>query len=277
LIRTDYRQCLSTRRKRLSLYETKTSYPLGTSNMRLIHGETLKLVEFNDNNIPPYAILSHTWGLEEVTFQDMSMDLPNEARQSLSSGVKGASYKKIEYCCAQATKDGLEYSWVDTCGIDKSSSSELSEAINSMFRWYSNAAVCYAYLSDVHLITEEISPSRWFTRGWTLQELIAPRNVKFFTSNWELIGTKESLSSSIASITGIDVETLLDPSSLSSASVARKLSWAAERQTTRTEDVAYCLMGIFDVNMPLLYGEGEKAFIRLQEEIIKENDDQSLL
>jgi hypothetical protein len=245
--------------------------------MRLIHGESLKLVEFTDDHIPPYAILSHTWSREEITFQEMSMDLPKEERQSLSSGIKGASYKKIMYCCEQASKDGLEYSWVDTCSIDKSSSSELSEAINSMFRWYSNAAVCYAYLSDVHLVTKDISSSRWFTRGWTLQELIGPRDVKFFTSNWELIGTKESLCESIAGITGIDAETLLDPSTLSSASVARKMSWAAERQTTRNEDVAYCLMGIFDVSMPLLYGEGEKAFIRLQEEIIKENDDHSLL
>jgi hypothetical protein len=246
--------------------------------MRLIHGQTLKIVDFADHHhIPPYAILSHTWSDEEVTFQDMSMDLSNEARQLLGSDFKGASYKKIAFCCQQASKDGLEYSWVDTCSIDKTSSSELSEAINSMYRWYAKAAVCYAYLSDVHLITKDISQSRWFTRGWTLQELIAPRNVKFFTSNWELIGTKQSLCRSIAGITGIDVETLLDPSSLSSASVARKLSWAAERQTTRTEDVAYCLMGIFDVNMPLLYGEGERAFIRLQEEIIKENDDHSLL
>lgn len=244
--------------------------------MRLIHGETLRLEEFTDNHIPPYAILSHTWGLEEVTFHEMKVDLPKEARRSLISDSKEESYRKIEYCCAQASKDGLTYSWVDTCCIDKSSSSELSEAINSMFRWYSNAAICYAYLSDVSLTTKGIQ-SRWFSRGWTLQELIAPRNIKFYTMKWEFIGTKQSLCKSIAGITGIDEETLLDPTSLSSASVGHKMSWAAKRQTTRTEDVAYCLMGIFDVNMPLLYGEGEKAFIRLQEEIIKENDDHSLL
>jgi hypothetical protein len=132
-----------------------------------------------------------------------------------------------------------------------------------MFQWYYKAAICYAYLSDVKRISDDISGSRWFTRGWTLQELIAPRNVVFFTSKWELIGTKKSLVCSLASITGIDTRTLLDPTTLSSASVARRMSWAAKRQTTRIEDVAYCLMGIFDVNMPLLYGEGEKAFIRL--------------
>jgi hypothetical protein len=247
--------------------------------MRLIHGETLRLVEFADNHIPPYAILSHTWGSEEVTLQEMSKDLhlPKEARKLMINKSKAESYNKIEYCCAQASRDGLEYSWVDTCCIDKSSSSELSEAINSMFRWYSNAAICYAYLCDVKFSSGEISGSRWFTRGWTLQELIAPKNVMFFSSRWELIGTKQSLGRNIASITGIDMETLLDPATLSSASVARRMSWAAKRQTTRTEDVAYCLMGLFDVNMPLLYGEGEKAFIRLQEEIIKENDDHSLL
>jgi Heterokaryon incompatibility protein (HET) len=247
--------------------------------MRLIHGETLRLVEFADNHIPPYAILSHTWGSEEVTLQDISdiLDLSKEARWQKIIESKRESYDKITNCCDRASKDGLEYCWVDTCCIDKSSSSELSEAINSMFRWYSNAAVCYVYLSDVKYPGGEISHSRWFTRGWTLQELIAPRIVEFFTSKWELIGTKRSLRRKIASVTGIDVETLLDPDTLSSASVARRMAWAANRQTTRTEDVAYCLMGLFDVAMPLLYGEGEKAFIRLQEEIIKEIDDHSLL
>jgi hypothetical protein len=245
--------------------------------MRLIRGNTLELVEFSDSDIPPYAILSHTWGSEEINFQDMSKDVLKEVRDQLMSQSKEESYTKIKYCCDQASKDGLEYSWVDTVCIDKSSSSELSEAINSMFRWYSNAVVCYAYLSDVQLKSSEMSGSRWFTRGWTLQELIAPRRMLFFTSEWELIGTKESLCEKISIITGIDMRTLRAPTTLFSASVACKMSWAANRQTTRIEDVAYCLMGLFDVNMPLLYGEGKKAFIRLQEEIIKENDDHSIL
>ena len=245
--------------------------------MRLIHGKTLRLVEFTDNHIPPYAILSHTWGAEEITFQEMSKDFPEETRPPLPFPDKGQSFRKIEYCCSQASRDGFEYSWVDTCCIDKSSSSELSEAINSMFRWYSNAAICYAYLSDVHVASDQMFLSRWFTRGWTLQELLAPKSVQFFSSTWEFIGSKQSLSQKIANTTGIDEATLLNPTALSSASVARRMAWAAKRQTSRTEDVAYCLMGLFDVNMPLLYGEGEKAFIRLQEEIIKENDDHSLL
>jgi hypothetical protein len=243
--------------------------------MRLIRGNTLELVEFSDSDIPPYAILSHTWGSEEITYQEMCKDAPNKIR--INSQSQQESYNKIQYCCAQASKDGLDYSWVDTICIDKSSSSELSEAINSMFRWYSNAVVCYAYLSDVQFLSSDLSGSRWFTRGWTLQELIAPRRILFFTSQWELIGTKESLCGKISNITGIDVMTLRATTTLSSASVACKMSWAANRQTTRIEDVAYCLMGLFDVNMPLLYGEGKKAFIRLQEEIIRENDDHSIL
>jgi hypothetical protein len=153
-----------------------------------------------------------------------------------------------------------------------------------MFRWYERAEVCYAYLSDVSgdaNLQEDVSEfveSRWFTRGWTLQELVAPKSVLFYSKRdkgWHFLGTKEELCDQISTITGIDTDTLYG-AGLELASVARKMSWASHRETTRIEDTAYCLLGIFDVNMPLLYGEGQKAFLRLQEEILRASSDYSL-
>jgi len=202
--------------------------------------------------------------------------------QSPAAKLK-AGYTKIERCCDQAVGDGFEYVWIDTCCIDKSSSAELSEAINSMYMWYKNAKVCYAYLADVEpLLKTSLSPlaqfekSRWFTRGWTLQELIAPAKVEFFAGNWSRFGTKAKLHSALSQVTGIDEGTLTGGRDLREVSIAKKMSWASKRVTTRTEDIAYCLLGIFGVNLPLLHGEGEKAFLRLQEEIMRNSDDQSL-
>lgn len=245
--------------------------------MRLLNAKTVQLEEFPDNAIPQYAILSHTWGKEEASFQDM------QSRRSIRRTVEKAGYRKIEYSCNQAVKDLLTYVWVDTCCIDKSSSAELSEAINSMYRWYSHAAICYAYLTDIPANDNPEAPnsafvnSRWFTRGWTLQELIAPPRVVFYAQNWTKLGTKEDLCHSISRGTGIDVEVLeRGGRAFRSFSIAQRMSWASRRTTTREEDIAYCLLGIFNVNMPILYGEREKAFIRLQEEIMKYSDDQSL-
>lgn len=186
-------------------------------------------------------------------------------------------------------RDGLERAWVDTYFIDKSSSAELSEAINSMFGRYRNSKVCYAYLSDVESCIKReffehdpqrrprnLEESRWFTRGWTLQELIAPREVHFFCKVWNFLGHRHTLGHHIASIAGILSALFHGSKELNSFSVAQRMSWASKRQTTREEDTAYCLRGMFDIQMPLLYGEGTKAFIRLQEEIIKQIDDQSL-
>lgn len=201
--------------------------------------------------------------------------------------MRGA--KKIKYASSHCQAEGFRYIWIDTCCIDKSSSAELSEAINSMYEWYACSIVCYAYLEDVEsaLSAHELDDfdnegnairrSRWFTRGWTLQELIAPKRVKFFNSQWESLSSKEDLSPLLSSITTIPESVLSEPENRRNCSVARKMTWAAKRQTTRIEDIAYSLLGIFDVNMPLLYGEGPKAFLRLQEEILKETDDQSLL
>jgi hypothetical protein len=240
--------------------------------MRLLHAKRIQPISFAGATIPPYAILSHTWGDDEVSFQDIhSQDAASKA-----------GYAKIRYACQGALRRGLEYVWVDTCCIDKTSSAELSEAINSMFRWYQDAWVCFAYLSDVPDSTEVDSPesafasSRWFSRGWTLQELLAPRELEFFSSDWEKLGSKLDLSREISAITGIGEGFIRGEDSLSKASIAKKMSWASYRETTRTEDLAYCLLGIFRINMPLLYGEGEKAFLRLQEEIMKTSDDQTL-
>jgi hypothetical protein len=141
----------------------------------------------------------------------------------------------------------------------------LAEAVNAMFRWYENATVCYVYLSDAiwcadaAIINERLHKCRWFTRGWTLQELIAPRNVEFYSTDWRKIATKDELYGLLSSITGID-EHILRGANLTEVSVTRRMSWASRRKTTQTEDISYCLLGIFDVNLPLIYGEGRKAF-----------------
>ncbi|KAF2674768.1 HET-domain-containing protein [Microthyrium microscopicum] len=246
----------------------------------------LELSSFEEAEIPTYAILSHTWGddEDEVTFRDL-MNLSSSDLQQR----KG--YNKIACATRQTFEDGLTYLWIDTCCIDKSSAAELSEAINSMFRWYQDAAVCYAYLSDVvqdssdSLEKPDLSEfpdnsfrlSRWFTRGWTLQELIAPRELRFYDAVWTPLGSRETLVDMISDLTRIPKQVCLDSSTISQFSVAQRMSWAATRQTRRLEDNAYCLLGIFDINMPLLYGEGEKAFLRLQMEILTRTMDLSLL
>ncbi|KAI1461616.1 heterokaryon incompatibility protein-domain-containing protein [Annulohypoxylon moriforme] len=232
--------------------------------MRLLNARTFEVREFSDDESQTYAILSHTWGDEECSFQQMSA--PDVSTR------KG--YTKIKYCCQQAIKEGLEWVWVDTCCIDKTSTAELSEAINSMFRWYKNAAICYAYLADVTDI-HELAQSRWMTRGWTLQELIAPKDVHFYSMNWRYLGSKHDLQDELQRITGID-RLILSTGVFNEACIAKRMSWAANRKTTRIEDIAYSLLGIFEVNMPLLYGEGRRSFIRLQEEIMKISDDYSL-
>ncbi|KFY22069.1 hypothetical protein V493_06875 [Pseudogymnoascus sp. VKM F-4281 (FW-2241)] len=247
--------------------------------MRLINTTTLQLSEFMGDETPPYAILSHTWGEGEVTLQKFG---------DLESAALEPGFGKIKNSCRLAEGNGIAYIWIDTCCIDKTSSAELTEAINSMFKWYASATICYAYLSDLNpgdRITEtdndnqpsrQFAQSRWFTRGWTLQELIAPTTVEFYDREWGLRGSKTGLCRAISAVTGIDQEVLNDSSALFGVPIARRMSWAATRQTTRLEDIAYSLLGIFDVNMPMLYGEGEKAFIRLQEEIVKDSNDLTL-
>jgi len=236
------------------------------ADMWLVDASTLELQQFFGSNIPKYCILSHTWEEEEVTFQELAL---------LSSRVVSKKgFIKVKETCLRALEHGVQYAWIDTCCIDKTSSAELTESINSMFQWYKNAAHCYVYLSDLRSGTlAQLATCRWFTRGWTLQELIAPKEVEFYDQGWKYIGSKEDFSEIIASITRIDMNVLLGHHQLQSYSVATRMSWAAYRQTERTEDLAYCLLGIFDVGMPLIYGEGVRAFRRLQEEIIKRSND----
>jgi len=246
--------------------------------MRLLErndcGELIFTQDFVDDNIPKYAILSHTWGAEtdEVTYKDMI--------DGIEKSKPG--YNKIRFCGEQASVDGLQYFWVDTCCIDKLNFPEVSEAINSMFRWYRGAEKCYVYLSDVHapisdennqsfesLWQSQFRKSRWFTRGWTLQELIAPVSVEFFSGEGRRLGDRNSLGQEIFEITGIPLDAL-QGSPLSHFAVSERLSWANDRDTKRKEDKAYSLMGLFDIYMPLIYGEGStNAFVRLHEQIDK--------
>ncbi|KAK3900966.1 heterokaryon incompatibility protein-domain-containing protein [Staphylotrichum tortipilum] len=281
--------------------------------MRLLNTESMRLESFF-GSAPRYAILSHTWEEEEILFEDIS-------NPEQSTPVKKKGWEIVDGSCRQARLDGYEYVWIDTCCIDKSSSAELSEAINSMFMWYHNASRCYVYLADYDRFTirkkTDIKSSRWFTRGWTLQELIAPRDVEFYDCNWFFIGRRQVQprkpdevheeskdsedgvldedrvpdedrgwerrrrpaarrpSANLIPLKSAPVQELV--SALASFSIAQKMSWAARRQTTRPEDEAYSLLGIFGVNMPLLYGEGRQAFFRLQQEIVRLSNDQSIL
>ena len=275
--------------------------------MRLLNTHTLNFEEFEGQNVPSYAILSHRWEEQEVLFKDVDR----------GNAVTKKGWVKITKCCEQAQNDGLKYAWVDTCCIDKSSSAELTEAINSMFRWYQHSKICYVYLCDVHLTNSiwqdwkssdsgfdkrsklakqeqkifsackplefsgefvaEFCSSVWFTRGWTLQELLASENMVFFGHHWQMLGTKDFLCALISHTTCIPVSILIHKRTLDSFTTAERMSWAAKRDTTRIEDRAYSLMGIFGVNMSMLYGEAEGAFIRLQEEILKRSTDQSIL
>jgi hypothetical protein len=230
------------------------------------------LVQVATHNTLSYAILSHTWTGQEVTYQDLIS----------GAGKNKSGYDKIKFCGEQASKDGLKYFWVDTCCIDKSNSAELSTAINSMFRWYRNAKKCYVYLTDVSapahdgdvppsLSTWEAAfrDSRWFTRGWTLQELIAPAVVEFFSQGGKLLGNKKSLEKPIHEITQIPIQALRG-NPFSDFSIAERKGWAAERQTAEEEDLVYCLLGLCEVSMPPIYGEGKAAALKRLQMTVKE-------
>jgi Heterokaryon incompatibility protein (HET) len=245
--------------------------------MRLINTKTLQLEEDHSGESLRYAILSHRWQAkeEEVTFQDLQETKQSQAERGV---YKKKGFYKIRKACEKAADENLTHLWVDTCCIDKSSSTELNEAINSMYRWYSEATVCFAYLFDVDDPEEGkvFEKSDWFKRGWTLQELLAPKKVTFFNGKWQRLGDKSTLSGKIATASNISVDVLETPSRINERSIAERMSWASDRSTTRTEDMAYSLLGIFGIHMPLIYGENENAFIRLQEEIIKKSSDQSI-
>lgn len=251
--------------------------------MWLLNTSNLELEFYEGSIAPPYAILSHVWVKDELTYQEM---------RNLDESVRlKAGFRKVEnFCKVAVAMYDLGHAWVDTCCINKESSAELSEAINSMYNWYRNAARCIVYLADVPGSGGDStnSPSsislfrlsRWFTRGWTLQELIACSERSFFTQDWkqlEVNGWDRSPIQVISDVTKIDAAILRDSTELRKTCVATRMSWAAHRKTTRPEDMAYCLMGIFNVNMAILYGEGlHSAFRRLQDEILKTSFDQTL-
>ena len=176
--------------------------------------------------------------------------------------------------CKLALSEGCRYGWVDTCCINKGNSSELGEAINSMYRWYVGSKICIAYLKDVP--QRQLLSSSWFDRGWTLQELIGPKTMIFCNHDWHIIGTKLGLTAELSRKTKIPESVLSHATKPSACSVAQRMSWAAERTTTRVGDRAYSLMGLFDVYMSMIYGEREKAFLRLQQHIIQKSKDESI-
>ena len=264
--------------------------------MRLLHTKTFKFQTFFDDSLPEYAILSHRWSSEEdeVSFKQFR-------KHSVHLNLPGLV--KIEEFCRLADERGLRWAWIDTCCIDKRSSAELSEAINSMWEWYRGSKECYVHLADVEFSDYELSlklqseetfwratdgwaslrdrfnQSDWLKRGWTLQELIAPDKVVFYDSHWNEIGPLKRFYKDVAKVTGIHEKYLAPRHSgfPEWPSVATRMSWVSHRHTSRKEDIAYCLLGIFHVNMPLLYGEGAvRAFRRLQTEIMKISDDESL-
>ncbi|KAI8955850.1 HET-domain-containing protein [Xylaria longipes] len=253
--------------------------------MRLIHTRTKKLEWKWEEGRPPYAILSHRWGntSEEVTLQEFEATLSPDPLTPTHPILSKPGYVKIEKFCDEANSMGYDWAWVDTCCIDKTSSSELSEAINRMYRWYEQSALCIAHLEDVEVSSidlvdpnSEFRKSSWFTRGWTLQELIAPRKLLFYNKSWACIGDRSTLAPFIQEICGVPCDLLSSDKKPSKYSIAQRMSWAAKRKTTRLEDRAYCLLGLFEINMPLIYGEADAAFQRLQKKIIKKSNDQTI-
>ncbi|KAH9924983.1 heterokaryon incompatibility protein-domain-containing protein, partial [Epithele typhae] len=253
--------------------------------MRLLETTTGKFFEVSNHLAVPYAILSHTW---EASGEQSYDELRRITSTSSFSSVEvdtGIS-DKIKNACALARAHGHRYLWIDSCCIDKSSSAELSEAINSMYAWYRDASICYSFLADVDVPafdagrTASGSPfhrARWFTRGWTLQELIAPRALLFLSACWSVLGTKASLADAVEAVTGVPRAVLTHRLRVQDVSVAQRMAWAARRRCTRVEDEAYALMGLFDITMPTLYGEGRRAFVRLQREVLACVPDQSVL
>ncbi|KAL5324627.1 hypothetical protein ACEPPN_009173 [Leptodophora sp. 'Broadleaf-Isolate-01'] len=246
--------------------------------MRLLHTKLLEVQTFISAAVPDYAILSHRWGGEELTLKDL-VDDPVSDPRSKARNLSG--FSKVQGACNQAINDGYNWIWIDSCCIDRSSSSELQEAINSMWNYYAQSNICYVYMVDVPDRSagqdHRFNQSEWFTRGWTLQELIAPNYVEFYAADWSPLCTKLERYKDIAEITNIDPDILVRNQHVDAFSAAERLSWAAHRMVTREEDVAYSLLGLFQVNMPMLYGEGrERAFVRLQEAIYNSTHDHTL-
>jgi hypothetical protein len=248
-----------------------------------------------------YSILSHRWVGEEITFDQIS-GCSAELRSAGDWQMSTPQLDKIRGACLTARRLGFRWMWIDNCCINKSSTTEESESINSMFKWYRDAKVCITYLSDVEMKNPPIppnqgvvstgyieqanhaifnrrdgrTPSEWFSRGWTLQELLAPHDLRFYDMNWNYMGTKTSLAREIQAITRIDAEYLTGARNFRQACIAVKMSWVCGRTTTREEDIAYGMLGLFNVMMSPQYGEGQRAFMRLQHQLLSTTTDESL-
>ncbi|KAG2139241.1 hypothetical protein DEU56DRAFT_324016 [Suillus clintonianus] len=216
-----------------------------------------------------YAIFSHRWLAEgEVTYQEMTGGVES----------RGPGFEKLQSFCVAASRYELAFAWSDTCCIDKTSSSELDESLRSMFKWYRNSSICIAYLAQTIRVAD-LGKDLWFTRGWTLQELLAPKRLKFFGAGWSPLTMQDNDKADYHVIKTIERVTSISSRELSdfipgSHDVAKRMTWAANRKTTKGEDMAYSLMGIFHVVLPIAYGEGsERAFFRLVEAIIQTSDD----
>lgn len=247
--------------------------------MHLIQTRSLEIEAFPFQPPSHYAILSHTWSDPEFTYRDYQRYLRPPRLAGDIPIAKRNALQKVESACRQAREDGFDLLWVDSYCIDKSNHSELSEAINSMYQWYERADVCYAYLQDMREdddLESGLSKSRWVMRGWTLQELIAPPKVRFYDATWNYRGNKHDDAAVVSQATGVPQALLLGLREPKHYPVACRLSWAAHRYTTKPEDQAYCLLGLLDVNMSLIYGEGGKAFRRLQAKIIRRFNDTTL-
>ncbi|KAK3698949.1 hypothetical protein LTR37_016736 [Vermiconidia calcicola] len=269
--------------------------------MRLLHTSEFVLEEFIGSNIPKYAVISHRWGDDEASYRRFEKGLKTIRSSQYQNASSG--WDKIIAACRIARSRGLDWLWIDTCCIDKKSSAELSEAINSMFNWYQRAEECYVLLPDVADNTaafrraahaeegtvtnaakignemwdpQDFIKSTWFTRAWTLQELLAPNRVLFYTTDFNCLGSKGDLQNLISDATKVPLIFITQNDMIHRASVAERMKWASRRQATREEDLAYSMLGLFGVNMPLLYGEGNKAFLRLQTEIIRTSDDETI-
>lgn len=267
-------------------------------DIRLLNTTTGRFHVADDPREVHYAILSHVWARPpdlrdpELTYQDvLRIHDTHTPEQNPSNPHQVVSYipqfpEKIRKFCDIAREHGYDYAWADACCIDKTSSSELSQAINAMYDWYRYADVCYVFLHDVPTPStpstaldthrSRFRTSVWFKRGWTLQELLAPDVVVFLSEVWEVIGTKHTLAALIEEITTIPRDVLTGRRALEDVSVACRMSWASSRKTTHEEDRAYSLLGIFGVTLRTTYGEGSYAFIRLQQEILKQIPDQTI-
>ena len=251
--------------------------------MRLINTNSLEFEEFFKAPSKKYAILSHRWGDNEVSYEEYLKELEknpgaslkNNRPRYLSQGQTGMV--KIVDFCTKASENGHEYAWIDTCCIDKKSSAELTESINSMYKWYQKSTRCYVYLSDS--TEEDWKRSVWWQRGWTLQELIAPKKLTFYDQDWSQICDKDKKNApDIAAVANLP-ERLIngeEPDGLDAWCAGVKMHWASRRTTTRDEDEAYCLLGLFGVNMPLIYGEGRNAFRRLQRILFEQSGDETI-